>query len=215
MAANNVVLHEEEEIRLTVEDVAQDGVLEGVSTPRGCTCDATALFEYAWGDRNNNVIQQKTLIQALLAEIGIRVQQSMRMVKDFVFVATVLNPSDFAKPVRVEFSHVSNSDIEREFREALVFVAVQLETTLDNRRVGLQWIDPVDLLHFDPATGRLLERVGFHEIPQGTFSECGIPSRFVAFKIPTTSDRLVQLEVMVAKSEDVAPDEYEAQSADW
>ena len=139
----------------------------------------------------------------------------MRKVKDFVFLATVLNKSDFARPVRVKFSHVSNSEIKREFEETLVFVAVGLETTLDRRRIGLQWIDPFDLLHFNPSTGKLLDRVGFHEIPQGTFSECGIPSRFVSFKVPTTSDRLVELEVMVTKSEDVEPDEYEAETEDW
>ena len=198
------VLHEQEEIRLSVlthGDFARPAA--------GCTCNATALFEYVWSDRSNNIVQQKTLIQALLGEIGIRVQQNMRKVKDFVFLATVLNASDFARPVTVEFSHVSNSEIERNFTETLVFVAVELETVLDNRRVGLQWIDPVNLLHFDPSTGQLLDRIGFDEIPQGTFSESGSPSRFVGFKVPTTTDRLVELEVMVGKSEDVHPDEAE------
>ena len=94
-------------------------------------------------------------------------------------------------------------------------MAVDLETVLDNRRVGLQWVDPVDLLHFDPSTGQLLGRVGYDEIPQGTFSESGIPSRFVSFKVPTTTDRLVELDAVVAKSENVDPDEYEAETGNW
>ena len=138
MEVNKEVLHKEDEIRLSVKDVVQDDVQDDLSTPGGCTCNAMTLFEYVWGDRSNNIIQQKTLIQALLAEIGIRVQQKMRKVKDFVFLATVFNASNFARPVILEISHVSNSEIERDFPETLVFVAVELETVLDNMRGGVE-----------------------------------------------------------------------------
>ena len=170
-----------------------------------CICNATALFKDDDDERNDYLYgpggqlgnhHGQEVVKAVLWEMGIAVTginevgSGMYRMSENIFNAQVLNPSAFARPVKIFLSKVTNSAIVRMFEGTLVWVTVELEIKLQGRAVSCQTVDPVDLLHMKTsrsASYEILGRVPFADVPEGDLHESRVPTRRTRFEMCTAT----------------------------
>ena len=115
--------------------------------------------------------------------------------EEHIFQVVVTNPSDFARPVRVELSKLTNMEIERMFTDTLVWATVELEIKLEGRKVGVQSVDPLRLLHMNTTIScPVVERPILHRVPYSDLIKCRSHSELESKVIQKTIDMQTKTE---------------------